>query len=107
MKKSNLVLLTAFIAASALLSAPLTAQASAGPYSVAVEAAGKAWLFTLGPAGGSTAGASAVAEVGPIPRIDAAKCIQCNLCYVACNDTAHQCIDMIAGADSTRRETLP
>ena len=23
------------------------------------------------------------------------KCIQCNLCYVACNDTAHQCIDLI------------
>jgi hypothetical protein len=49
------------------------AQASAGPYSVAVDAAGKAWLFTLGAAGGSTSGASLVAEVGPIPRIDAAK----------------------------------
>ncbi len=24
------------------------------------------------------------------------KCIRCNLCYVACNDTAHQCIDLIA-----------
>ena len=23
------------------------------------------------------------------------KCIKCNLCYVACNDTAHQCIDLI------------
>lgn len=33
-----------------------------------------------------------------VARIDPAKCIQCNLCYVACNDTAHQCIDLI-GAD--------
>ncbi len=31
-----------------------------------------------------------------VARIDEAKCIQCNLCYVACNDTAHQCIDLIA-----------
>jgi dihydropyrimidine dehydrogenase (NAD+) subunit PreA len=30
-----------------------------------------------------------------VARIDRAKCIQCNLCYVACNDTAHQCIDLI------------
>ena len=26
--------------------------------------------------------------------IDHAKCISCDLCYVACNDTAHQCIDI-------------
>jgi dihydropyrimidine dehydrogenase (NAD+) subunit PreA len=26
--------------------------------------------------------------------IDEDKCIKCNLCYVACNDTAHQCIDL-------------
>jgi dihydropyrimidine dehydrogenase (NAD+) subunit PreA len=31
-----------------------------------------------------------------VARINEAKCIQCNLCYVACNDTAHQCIDLIA-----------
>jgi len=30
-----------------------------------------------------------------VARIDQAKCIKCNLCYVACNDTAHQCIDLI------------
>src|SRR5689334_2238423 len=30
-----------------------------------------------------------------VARIDPAKCIQCNLCYVACNDTAHQCIDLV------------
>lgn len=31
-----------------------------------------------------------------VARIDPNKCIKCNLCYVACNDTAHQCIDLIA-----------
>jgi dihydropyrimidine dehydrogenase (NAD+) subunit PreA len=30
-----------------------------------------------------------------VARIDPDKCIKCNLCYVACNDTAHQCIDLI------------
>src|SRR6202171_567574 len=30
-----------------------------------------------------------------VARIDQEKCIRCNLCYVACNDTAHQCIDLI------------
>ena len=29
-----------------------------------------------------------------IARIDQQKCIHCNLCYVACEDTAHQCIDL-------------
>ncbi|MBV9265373.1 MAG: NAD-dependent dihydropyrimidine dehydrogenase subunit PreA, partial [Acidobacteriaceae bacterium] len=33
-----------------------------------------------------------------VARINTDKCIKCNLCYVACNDTAHQCIDLI-GAD--------
>jgi dihydropyrimidine dehydrogenase (NAD+) subunit PreA len=30
-----------------------------------------------------------------VARIDEDKCIKCNLCYIACNDTAHQCIDLI------------
>lgn len=30
-----------------------------------------------------------------VARIDSAKCIKCDLCYVACNDTAHQCIDLV------------
>ena len=30
-----------------------------------------------------------------VARIDQQKCIHCDLCYVACNDTAHQCIDLI------------
>lgn len=47
------------------------AQGAAGPWSVAAESAGKAWLFTLGPAGGSSAGGSKVAELGPIPRVSA------------------------------------
>jgi dihydropyrimidine dehydrogenase (NAD+) subunit PreA len=33
-----------------------------------------------------------------VARIDEAKCVKCNLCYVACNDTAHQCIDLIAAS---------
>jgi dihydropyrimidine dehydrogenase (NAD+) subunit PreA len=28
-------------------------------------------------------------------RINETKCIQCNLCYIACEDSAHQCIDLI------------
>jgi len=30
-----------------------------------------------------------------VARINAEKCIKCNLCYIACNDTAHQCIDLV------------
>jgi hypothetical protein len=45
------------------------AQAAAGPWSLVAESAGKVWLFTLGPAGGSSASGTKVTEVGPIPRI--------------------------------------
>src|SRR5919199_1093486 len=31
-----------------------------------------------------------------VARIDHAKCIQCNLCHVACEDGAHQCIPLVA-----------
>ena len=31
-----------------------------------------------------------------VARIDREKCIKCNLCYVACNDAAHQCIDLVS-----------
>jgi dihydropyrimidine dehydrogenase (NAD+) subunit PreA len=31
-----------------------------------------------------------------VARINAEKCIKCNLCYIACNDTAHQCIDLVS-----------
>jgi hypothetical protein len=47
------------------------AQAAAGRWSLIAEAAGKVWLFTLGPSGGSSAGGTKVAEVGPIPRFTA------------------------------------
>jgi quercetin dioxygenase-like cupin family protein len=39
--------------------------------SMAAEVAGKAWLFTLGPKGGSTPGANKVIEIGPVPPINA------------------------------------
>jgi quercetin dioxygenase-like cupin family protein len=47
------------------------ARAAAGPASLAAEADGKAWLFTLGAKGGASAGGHEVAEIGPIPRIAA------------------------------------
>lgn len=47
------------------------ARAAAGPWALAAESADKVWLFTLGPAGGATAGGTKVAEVGPISRIAA------------------------------------
>jgi quercetin dioxygenase-like cupin family protein len=47
------------------------AQAGAGPWSLAAESGGKAWLFTLGSAGGHTPGATKVTDVGPVPRIAA------------------------------------
>ena len=45
------------------------AQAAAGPMGLAAESAGKVWLFTLGPAGGSSAGGTKVAEIGPLPPV--------------------------------------
>lgn len=60
------------------------AQAAAGKYSwnpntvsydgwpsLAAEAAGKAWLFTLGQQGAATAAGTKVAEIGPVPPITA------------------------------------
>jgi hypothetical protein len=47
------------------------AQAAAGPWSLLAEAAGKVWLFSLGPAGGSSPGGTKVSEVGPIARVTA------------------------------------
>lgn len=41
--------------------------------SLAAEVAGKAWLFTLGPKGGSTPGGTKVAEVGPVPVVTASE----------------------------------
>lgn len=47
------------------------AQAAAGPWSLVAESAGKVWLFTLGPAGAASTQAAKVADVGPIPRVQA------------------------------------
>ena len=47
------------------------AQTAAGRFALVAESAGKVWLFTLGPPGGSSAGATLVAEVGPISRVSA------------------------------------
>jgi hypothetical protein len=49
------------------------AQSAAGNASLAAEISGKVWLFTLGPKGGSTAGGTRVAEIGPVPPISAAE----------------------------------
>lgn len=45
------------------------AQAAAGPTGLAAPAGGKVWLFTLGPAGGASAGGTKVAEIGPLPSV--------------------------------------
>ena len=47
------------------------AQAVASPMGLAAESGGKAWLFTLGPAGGSSAGGTKMVEVGPLPQVSA------------------------------------
>lgn len=47
------------------------AQAEAGPTALAVEAAGKIWLFTLGAKGGSSPDGTKIAEVGPVPSFSA------------------------------------
>jgi hypothetical protein len=49
------------------------ADTLAGPWSLIADSAGKAWLFTLGESGASTPGATKIAEVGPIPRVQAAQ----------------------------------
>lgn len=49
------------------------AKAAMGPASLVAESAGKVWLFTLGASGGATPNATKVAEVGPIPRVNASQ----------------------------------
>ena len=39
-----------------------------------------------------------------VARIDPDKCIRCNLCWVVCTDSAHQCIDLI---DADGRAVAP
>ena len=47
------------------------AQAAAGPYGLAAESAGRNWLLTLGPRGGTSPGGTRVAEIGPLPPVQA------------------------------------
>ena len=48
------------------------AERDAGAMSLVAESAGKVWLFTLGPAGGTPSpGGTTVAEVGPLPPVAA------------------------------------
>lgn len=47
------------------------AQAAEGPTSLSAEIAGKIWLFTLAAKGEATPGAAKVAEIGPVPVIQA------------------------------------
>ena len=54
-----------------LADAQAAAQGANGATSLAAEISGKAWLFTLGPSGGATPGATRVAEVGPVPPVQA------------------------------------
>jgi hypothetical protein len=49
------------------------AQSAAGPTGLAAESGGKVWLFTLGAAGQSSAGGTEVAEVGPLPQVEASQ----------------------------------
>lgn len=52
---------------------PTLAQArtAIGDTVLVAEVSGRVWLFTLGPKGGSTPGATTVAEIGPVPAISA------------------------------------
>jgi quercetin dioxygenase-like cupin family protein len=49
------------------------AQAAASRMSLAAESHGKAWLFTLGPAGGSSPGGTKIVEIGPLPTVSASE----------------------------------
>ena len=47
------------------------AKTAAGETSLAAEISGKVWLFTLAKKGGETSGATKVAEIGPVPVVEA------------------------------------
>ena len=50
---------------------PAQAQAASGAYGLVVESFGKVWLFTLGPKGQTTSAGTLVAEIGPLPSLQA------------------------------------
>ena len=47
------------------------AQTAAGPLGLVAEFEGKVWLFELGHAGQASKGGKKVAEIGPLPRVNA------------------------------------
>ena len=47
------------------------AQAASGPHGLITEAAGKVWLFTLGPQGQGAPRGNKVAEIRPLPTVSA------------------------------------
>lgn len=47
------------------------AQAASGPTGLVAESAGQIWLLTLSPRGGASPGGTRVAEVGPLPVVEA------------------------------------
>jgi mannose-6-phosphate isomerase-like protein (cupin superfamily) len=47
------------------------AQAASQPTSLVAEVSGRVWLATLGAQGERTPGAAFVAEIGPVPRVEA------------------------------------
>jgi hypothetical protein len=49
------------------------AEAAAGPFSLATDVEGKAWLFTLGPKGTPKHGGSKVTEIGPLADVVASE----------------------------------
>jgi quercetin dioxygenase-like cupin family protein len=48
-----------------------TAETASGPASLAADISGRAWLATLGSRGDVSSGGVWVAEIGPVPRIEA------------------------------------
>ncbi|HXF83228.1 MAG TPA: cupin domain-containing protein [bacterium] len=50
---------------------PQAQAAASGPWALAAEAFGSAWLFRLGPKGMASSGGTHVAEVGPLPPVRA------------------------------------
>jgi hypothetical protein len=49
------------------------AEAAAGSYGLVADSLGKVWLFTLGPQGQATPGATKITEIGPMPDVTASE----------------------------------
>ncbi len=69
--------------------------------SLATEVAGKAWLLTLGPKGGSTPGGTKVAEIGPVPPITAPSTCCASITVPGHPEPRHRSIPIRARRPST------